>query len=220
MARAIIALIFAAFSVSFAFKTNYFYGLALFMTLFVSLLIGIPALLVMKHRKLDAWWQAMLIGALIPIMLLLTGSPTYISVLMVSLGLAGGLIVWIIGIYRNPTFASPQQKFPLIILLTPFGSILIMQYLEALEPRQVYGCITDYQPAKNPTAWNHSFVTAITDNGDEYRDGLTVGSSSPEVLGRCAWGEITPSASLRSFTFNILSTNAKGCRKKCPNQEQ
>ena len=223
MPRAIIALLLTAISIYIASVNEGapFYDLVLFLTIIFSSIIGIPILLVMKLRKWGEWWQCILAAMLIPTLIGVLGNPkiyTFVGGIIHLMAL--GLIVWLTGIYRNPEFTSPKQKFPISILVTPFVAIPLLIYWQALESKQIHGCIVDYEPAENPTAWDHSFVTVVTEDGETYRDGLTVGYSDPAVVGNCAWGTLTPTASLKNYTYSLHSPDSNGCNKICPNQKQ
>ena len=131
MLRAIFALILTAIiaaSIVSSSTVSAFADWATLLTLVFSLGIGIPTLFVMKSLRYGEWWQSMLGGLAIPV---LVGIPIP---MFIGLALAGGVIVWIIGIFRNPAFTSPKQKFPISILLTPFAAILIWMYSQAVIP--------------------------------------------------------------------------------------
>lgn len=217
MPRAIFALILTTFiiaSIVSSSTVSAFADWAILLTLVFSLGIGIPTLFVMKSLRYGEWWQSMLGGLAIPV---LVGIPIP---MFIGLALAGGVIVWIIGIFRNPAFTSPKQKFPISILLTPFAAILIWMYSQALESEQVYGCITDYQPVENPTAHKHSIQTIVTDDGEEYRDHISVGSSDPENVGHCAGGKRSPKFHLRGYNYSYHGISKYGCEQTCPKQNQ
>jgi hypothetical protein len=218
MPRAIFAIFLASFFVSLPFIDYYmgaFWGLALFIILVTSLLIGIPALLILKWTKWNSWWHAVIIGGLVPQIFGIILSSIYTFVFFTGLGMGAGLTVWLAGMFRNPTFMSVKTKIPRSLVVTPFCLALTVIYLKALESEQVYGCITKYQLAENPTSWRYSIITVVADNGDVFEGNVTVGYSSPDLLGACAWGSKRKTANLQSYDYTFHGPSSDGCVQLC-----
>lgn len=218
MPRAIISIVLAAFIVSIPYMGYYlgaFWDFAFFIILSASLIFGVPALYLLRYARWNSWWIAVIVGGLIPQILGIFNSAIYIFVYHTALGMAAGLIVWFVGMFRNPAFKPAKTKIPRSLVFAPLGAILIVMYLNALGSEKVFGCITKYELVENPTSWRHSIITIVTDDGDTAQDSLPVGSSKPEILGSCTQGSRKKTASLQDYVYSFHSFNANECVQVC-----
>ena len=233
MSRAIAALIVSIFFctlvvASMVSNHGMLAGLSIFIlspiSMFFALMIGVPALFFMSMKKWGAWWQSLLICLLIPqiiIRLILDeNSHIYAFVLHISLGVTNGLILWIVGIFRNPAFTASNQKFPISILLAPIIVIPLIFYLQALESDFAYGCITDYQLTENLVSGNDIELSVLLDDGEEYlsKAKIKVNVIEADSIGSCAMGLLQPKASLKGSNYLVISTRARPlhCNQICP----
>ncbi len=192
--------------------------------LIYSCSLGIPALLLMAVFKWSSWWQSLFVGAIVTLplgLILHAGSRIYTLLLFLTIGMAGGLTVWILGIFRNTSFAPPTQKIPWSLAIIPIGAIPLFFYLQALESKWVYGCITDFELSQEPTPNNYAVITVVIDDGVKYQSDIKEVSSNPEILGSCAAGKLEPKANLKGYNYKFVSTSrSKKCSQICPNQKK
>ncbi|MEM7099016.1 MAG: hypothetical protein AAF541_12215 [Pseudomonadota bacterium] len=205
------------------------YGVFAFPIVLVGgLLFGLPIILLCKKLNWLNWWQALLGGILAPvpyILFYLSANPghtehvgLYNSVFALGMGMLGALVVWVVGIFRNPVFQPSNTRFPLSFLLAVPLLTGVYYYHDALAPEYLLGCITSYEPAENPTPWNTAYITVVTEDGNTFRDGITVGYSNPDIVGNCAWGSKKRTVFLQTFMYSSHSVDSKGCQPPCPNQ--
>lgn len=226
LSRAIAGILAASLLISVGFGS---YGLLAFPVVLVAgTAFGLPMLLLFRKLRWLSWWHAMIGGALCaaPLVLYyLSINPghtehvgLYNSVYAIGLGSLGGLVAWVVGVFRNPSFIVTDTAFPgSIVLALPILAALYL-YHDALRPHYLYGCITSYEAAEHPTPWNHSYITVETEDGGIFRDGITVGNSDPKIVGNCAWGSRKRTASLRGFYYSVHSVDSNGCSQQCPNR--
>jgi hypothetical protein len=206
-----------------------FYGVLTFPVVFVvGLVLGIPCFLVLQKFGYLSWWYAALAGVLcaVPLVLIYLGMNPghtrhvglYNSVYAVFMGFVGGVVVWMVAIFRNREYPE-HWSFPKSILVVLPIILVFFAYRAKLEPEYLYGCIVGYEAAENPTPWEHAYAKFELSNGIVTLMPLTVGYSNLEIVGNCAWYSRKRNASLAGFNYSLHSTNSNGkCSPPCPNQ--
>ena len=225
MRRVMLSIAFASVVIAASFGTI---GVLAFPVVLVGgLLFGIPLLELFKGRSWLNWWHALVAGAIATIpyivfYLSINQGHTehvgfYNSVYAFGAGMIGGLIVWLVGVFRNPAFMESNARFPRSIAWVVPILAGVYAYHEALEPIYVYGCIVDYRASSNPTSWHHSDISVVTDHGERFDANVSAGSSNPRILGNCVFGSKKRTAGLNRFYFTVHDVHATGCRNVCPN---
>ncbi len=201
--------------------------LAFPVALIAGIVFGIPIAMVLRNQGWTAWWHSLAggIACSLPLIVYYIGMNPghtshvglYNSMYAISMGTAGGLVFWLLAVFRNPQFSPIQTAWPLSLLLVPVILIAMHQYRGALEPKYLYGCITAYEEIDNPTAWQYSRVSIETDEGVIADATMTQGYSNPDVVGNCAWISKKRTVSLQGYRYSLHSSDAKGCQNACPN---
>ncbi|MEM1439665.1 MAG: hypothetical protein AAF545_00510 [Pseudomonadota bacterium] len=227
MPRAILAVFLASLVIALPF--GMFWMIALPVTFVAGLLFGLPLLFLLRTFNWVSWWHVVLAGVVTSLpyigfyLRLNTGHTEHVglynSVYAVAMGMLGGLIVWVVGVFRNPTFSAADTPFPKSVVLAPLLIATVFNYRGKLAPEYVHGCITDFKSVENPTPWNHAVVTVVTDDGETYKDGITIGHSDPAIVGNCAWGSKKRTATLSRYYYTLHSTQSNQCVRQCPNQK-
>ena len=206
-----------------------FYGALAFPVVFVAgLALGAPCFLGLRKLGYLSWWHAALAGVLcaVPLVLIYLGiNPghtqhvgLYNSVYAVWMGFVGGVVVWMVAIFRNREYPE-HWSFPRSILVVLPIMLAFFAYRTELEPEYLYGCIVGYEAAENPTPWEHAYAKVELSNGIVTPMPLTVGYSNPEIVGNCAWYSRKKNASLAGFNYSLHTNNSNGkCSPPCPNQ--
>ncbi|MCC5873385.1 MAG: hypothetical protein JJU22_13370 [Gammaproteobacteria bacterium] len=132
--------------------------------------------------------------------------------------LVTGLVVWIVGVYRNPYFGETVMRFPRSMLLAVPLLALTFAYHQALRPEYVEGCIVDFLPVASPTPWHHADAKLSGRHGDTFLAGMTVGYASPDVVGRCGRVARYRTALLAGYRYRLMSTSTAGYDPLCPGQ--
>jgi len=224
MLRVFLALIVATYLISIPITQSLhpiygygnLFGLVFIFAFIPSLIFGILTLVIFRSVNWNKWWQVVIAGVLASqIASTLCSDSTYDFVLFFGFGVAIGLMVWLIGMLQNPLFMSADEKIPKSLLLVPFGVALLAVYTNALKPEDVYGCITNYELAPNPTTTHHSNITVIADSGETFQGGVREKQSNPGIVGTCALGEIRRTASLQSYHYNLYFAKAGNCVQVC-----
>jgi len=224
--RVLLAIVVAAFGISTSFRGLWF--LAFPVVVIAGAVFGLPLLFLARKLGWLAWWQAMIIGGLCAVPLVefyLSGNAAHTeraglqnSVYALGMGLFGGLIVWGLGIFRNPLFTAVDMAFPKSAVLSVPILIASFLYHDTLTPQQVPGRITSYTPADNPTDFAHAYITILTEEGITVRKLVTKRYPDPEIVGQCAVVLKKKNASLSRFDY-VLDTVNEGCENFDPSRE-
>lgn len=231
MIRALFSILLAAALAATAMEHKYtsIWVLFFFFTLSAGIVIGIPAMLIAKRRGWVSWWHAATAGALTatPWVLIylfinpghteLAGLPN--SMRFLGLGVVAGVLVWVMGIYRNPAFGRLPNSLPRSLMwLIPFLGFGYI-YTDALEPVQIYGCVTGYSPVERPTSWHHADVEVVSEEGMRFVGKVTVGAADPGIVGSCAYGYKIRSFTLLSTRYFFSGVTSVGCKRECNSQK-
>jgi|TARA_B110000971_G_C19998510_1_gene495552 hypothetical protein len=189
-----------------------------------GLVFGIPLFLIFRDLGWLSWWHAALAGILcaVALMVLVLPSPPSRRLLdllyAVTMGGFGGVVLWIIAIFRNPMYPE-QRSFPKsIIMILPITALLFGYKIE-LQPESFHGCVVGYVAAENPTSWEYAYAEVEAGDGNILQIPLTKGSSNPEIIGGCASYSRTKNASLTGFNYIVHSTRSNGeCSPPCLSQ--
>lgn len=209
MARVLYAFGAAAFLISSIFGA--FWLLALPVVLIGAIGFGLPLLLLARKLGWLAWWQAMIAGGLstVPVIwvyLSMNAAATERvglrnSVYALGMGLFGGLIVWGLGVFRNPRFTPIDMALPKSVFLSVPILVACAVYHIALKDQQVQGQIISYEAVDNPTPWEHARVTVLMGDGVTFQDMVSERYSDPAVVGECASVFKRRAASLTRFVY-------------------
>jgi hypothetical protein len=197
--------------------------------LLTGLMLGLPIAFLLRKLGWTAWWFSMAggIACSLPLVVYYLGMNPghtahvglYNSIYALVMGALGGVVFWCLAIFRNAAFSPTQTNWPRSLLITPLMLIALVPYRDAVEPVYLYGCITSYEELEEPTAWEYSVVSILTDEGVIARATMTQGYSNPGVVGNCAWISKRKNASLSGFTYYLHASNANGCQQTCPNSK-
>ena len=225
MGRIISVIAFVALSIAATF--NELAVIVFPIILVTGLVFGTPIALALRKWRWTQWWQSAIGGMLCSAPLILyylglnpgrrewTGLADSVYLLLPAL--AGGLVFWLLVVFRNSYFGTQNQAWPMSILAAPIVLVALNQYRVALEPVFLFGCITHYEELAEPTPWRHSRVAIATDEGEMASATLTVGYSNPDVVGNCASISKRRTALLQDYFYALHSTIANGCNIACPN---
>ena len=224
MLRALGAFAFAALLIALPFDV---YAIIAFpVVLVLGALFGLPLLLLFRRLRWLAWWQALLAGVMCAAPLDLVylslnqGHSDFVgllnSVYCLGMGALGGLVVWLVGVFRNPAFLPENAPWPtsLLLVLPLFGGLWF--YHHALDPAFLYGCIKGYEQVPAPSDWDGARITVQTEEGETVKASVTIGDADPRIVGNCTWLSKRRTASLQGFDYFIHDVNAqRGCRVSC-----
>lgn len=223
--RLFASIVVAAAAVSMPFNGIWF-KIFFVLALSAGLAIAPSALLVARHKGWLRWWHAAIAGALAAmpwtlIYMLLDSYRARIfgqfeTIAYGGMGAAAGIIVWLLGVFRNRALGETSSGLPLSLVLLIPVSVVGYVYWEALRPVQVYGCITSYTPVEQPTSLDHyADVDVLTLEGERFRGSVRESRADPTILARCASGFKARSFVLVSTNYFFSDIDLNGCKQAC-----